>query len=172
MLFRSLLAVFVAMILLPSQSEAQNRRLLQNINRQLGLWQGNGRHWQTPGPAVGYYNPWSAHNSGLVTRGMAYQPRFQNRIDYSQQFFPPVDIGPATITPGLAPLASPLQQMDSNPRVPKINPAQKAPNAFEPRLPPQLEEPKKSVDPMLPDDALDFSKRKPIKSDDFEPIQW
>ncbi len=51
--------------------------------RTLGGGQSAGYHWRTPGPCVGYYNPWSHHNTalriGIVPQGAGpYLHRLEN----------------------------------------------------------------------------------------------
>lgn len=64
---------FVAIIgssLIESEAQAQRFRRPpgQEIGRFLGLGYGNGYHCRTPGPHTDYYNPYSAHNSYLISR--------------------------------------------------------------------------------------------------------
>jgi len=65
----SFVAIFGS-LLIESESQAQlfSRRAGQEIGRFLGLGYGNGYHCRTPGPQADYYNPYSAHNSYLVSR--------------------------------------------------------------------------------------------------------
>ena len=51
-----------------SQAQIRNRPIAQEVGRFLGLGWGNGYHCRTPGPQADYYNPYSAHNSYLVSR--------------------------------------------------------------------------------------------------------
>ena len=44
-------------------------RPFQRLDRWLGLGNGPGYNWQNPGPDSSYYNPWSAHNSSLISAG-------------------------------------------------------------------------------------------------------
>ncbi len=55
-------------------AEAQSSRSfrpVQRLDRWLGVGNGPGYNWQNPGPDSSYYNPWSAHNSSLVSRSGA-----------------------------------------------------------------------------------------------------
>ena len=106
MLLRSVIAIIKVMGLFQAESNAQWRfNPLQRTNRYLGLWAGSGYHFQNPAPNVGCYNPYSNHNSGLVTRG--YIPQDSNMyfnaqprigqpttvLNTVQQPFPPEPIG-------------------------------------------------------------------------------
>ena len=66
----SFVAIFGS-VLIESESQAQlfSRTPGQEIGRFLGLGYGNGYHCRTPGPQADYYNPYSAHNSSLVSHG-------------------------------------------------------------------------------------------------------
>ena len=71
---RAVCLVFVAATLLvtslTSTSSAQWRGLRQpgqKVLRVLGAGYGPGYHWRTPGPNSDYYNPYSAHNSLLIS---------------------------------------------------------------------------------------------------------
>ena len=79
-------------------------RPVHKFNRALGLWAGSGYHYQNPGPQGGYYNPYTAHNSGLITQG--YFPTHQVMMSQSpnigtsvvipppaDEAFPPAPIG-------------------------------------------------------------------------------
>jgi len=74
----SFVAIF-SCVLTESESQAQilRRPLGQELGRFLGLGYGNGYHCRTPGPQADYYNPYSAHNSYLVSRNEAVG-RFSN----------------------------------------------------------------------------------------------
>jgi len=65
----SFVAIFGS-VLIESESQAQLfvGPRIQEINRFLGVGWGNGYHCRTPGPQTDYYNPYSAHNSYLVSR--------------------------------------------------------------------------------------------------------
>ena len=66
----SFVAIFGS-FLIESESQAQifsRRPPGQELGRFLGLGWGNGYHCRTPGPQADYYNPYSAHNSHLVSR--------------------------------------------------------------------------------------------------------
>ena len=69
----SVIVVAAAIIctLSPSEAMAQRGRPGWNqLTRFLGGGHSAGYHWRTPGPAVGYYNPYSHHNSRLRTGGV------------------------------------------------------------------------------------------------------
>lgn len=85
MLLRSVIAILMVVGLFQAESNAQRHLVragayslkrvaqpVQRLNRRLGLWSSAGYHHQTPGPNVGYYNPYNAHNSALVSQG--YMP--------------------------------------------------------------------------------------------------
>ena len=60
--------IAAAITILPEISHAQRGRLTVNqAFRCLGGGVSAGYHWRTPGPNADYYNPYSDHNSMLVT---------------------------------------------------------------------------------------------------------
>ena len=66
--------------------------------RILGGGQSAGYHWRTPGPYIGYYNPWSHHNTalrtGIVPQGAAsYLYRHENCGDAMPTFDEPLGFG-------------------------------------------------------------------------------
>lgn len=200
MLFRSLFAIMIAMIAFSSVSQAQyrdhsrRRPLLQRTNRILGVWQGNGRHWRTPGHDSSYYNPWSAHNSALVSQG--YEP---NTYQGQGQFYvpaPSTQFGtdpfyqpqqqptPRVPTPTNAPLGGsyePFGEKDVDEKVPEIEPVEgqpatkKAPQEIDP-LPSQenlssLELPLDNFQEVLPVQATPIQTT-PIQRQQSSSIQW
>lgn len=66
--------LFAALSLAPNQCQAQRRRFVlgQEIGRFLGAGTGAGYHCSNPGQSTGYYIPYSAHNSLLIS---ANEPR-------------------------------------------------------------------------------------------------
>lgn len=68
-----LLAIFV------DTTDAQIR-ILQRSNRAFGHWTGPGYHKCNPGPNSSYYNPWTRHNSLLISRTPEFQSRFGHEI--------------------------------------------------------------------------------------------
>ena len=70
LLFVCSFAAIFGCLLIESESQAQifRRTPGQELGRFLGLGYGNGYHCRTPGPQADYYNPYSAHNSYLVSR--------------------------------------------------------------------------------------------------------
>ena len=104
MLLRSIIAILMVAGLFQVEANAQRRvRPLKKVNRALGLWTGSGYHYQNPGPQGGYYNPYTAHNSGLVTQGyvpphlmmMSQSPNIGTSVVMppNDQAFPPAPIG-------------------------------------------------------------------------------
>ena len=68
-----LLAIFV------DTTDAQIR-VLQRSNRAFGHWTGPGYHKCNPGPNSSYYNPWTRHNSFLISRTPEFQSRYGQEI--------------------------------------------------------------------------------------------
>lgn len=70
LLFAFSIVAIIGSSLIESESHAQyfRRPPGQELGRFLGLGYGNGYHCRTPGPQADYYNPYSAHNSYLVSR--------------------------------------------------------------------------------------------------------
>lgn len=70
LLFAFCFVAIFGCFLIESESQAQyfRRPPGQEVGRFLGLGYGNGYHCRTPGPQADYYNPYSAHNSYLVSR--------------------------------------------------------------------------------------------------------
>ncbi len=62
-----------------------NRGPVRWSGKFLGAGWGSGNHWENSGVDPSYYNPYSAHNSNLVSRSPEYLARFGNqgdRLDY------------------------------------------------------------------------------------------
>ena len=93
MLLRSIIAMLMVACLFQVEAEAQRWRPLQQTHRALGLWSGSGYHHCAPGPHSGYYNPYTAHNSGLVTQG--YIPPNTMMMNNSPQMM----MGESVVTP-------------------------------------------------------------------------
>jgi hypothetical protein len=66
--------VFAALSMAPSQCQAQRRRFVlgQEIGRYLGAGTGAGYHCANPGQSTDYYNPYSDHNSMLISANQPY----------------------------------------------------------------------------------------------------
>ena len=131
MLLRSILAVVLFTFAFPAISNAQYRferyqPLLQRSNRILGAWHGHGRHWRTPGHDSSYYNPWSAHNSALVTQGYPIDanvgPQYYHPAPV--QAFPNQPIAPQPPTTPLGGSYSPFSDEDVDEKVPEIDPVE------------------------------------------------
>lgn len=131
MLLRSIFAVVLFTVAFPAVSHAQYRYeryqpLLQRTNRVLGAWHGNGRHWRTPGHDSSYYNPWSAHNSALISQGYPVES------NGGAQYYHPAPVQafphqPITPQPPVAPLGgsySPFSDEDVDEKVPEIDPVE------------------------------------------------
>ena len=76
---RPVLSIVICAVLLTtvfsSTGSAQwrgNRQPGQLVFRWLGQGYGPGYHWQNPGPNSNYYNPYSDHNSRLISRPDLY----------------------------------------------------------------------------------------------------
>lgn len=179
MVFRSLLAVILVSVVLPSVSEAQHRRPIQNFNRAMGIWHGHGRHICTPGHDSSYYNPWSAHNSGLVTRGYPVQSQMHFQYYTPQQnvdpfYKPKPKVLPATPLGGSY---EPFGDDDVQEKVPTIDPVEGKPATkreadpadelgsqdFIPLLDPETE---------LPRDALIFPASSPHRTPPTSSANW
>ncbi len=82
------LLAFSATFWLTSQVEAQrpwnSRTRVNRIHRFIGVWVSDGYHLNTPGPSVGYYQPWSAHNTSSFSR---YQKGDRNGAYGSGNFY-------------------------------------------------------------------------------------
>lgn len=65
--------LFAALSITPQQCQAQRRRFVlgQEVGRFLGVGSGAGYHCANPGQSTGYYNPYTAHNSLLIS---AHEP--------------------------------------------------------------------------------------------------
>ena len=106
MLLRFIIAMLMVGCLSQVEANAQLRQMrpFQRANRALGLYSGSGYHYQNPGPRSDYYNPYTAHNSGLVSRGyippnlmmnQLPQPMIGNSVVFpqNQQPLPPAPLG-------------------------------------------------------------------------------
>lgn len=87
---KKILAVTVCLaiaVVCCSEVSAQRAPLkLNQAFRYLGHGQSTGYHWRTPGPCVGYYNPYSRLNSELRIGGVPQGA--QNYVpSYDQQFY-------------------------------------------------------------------------------------
>ena len=175
MLLRLLFAVMVALTVFPSAAQAQrfhaigNRQnVVQRWNRSNGFWHGAGRHYQTPGHDSSYYNAWSAHNSGLVSRG--YYPQNMNYHVQTPQYYQPDPFyTPTPPKPPKKPAAAPLggsyekfDDEDVDEKVPEIEPVEGEPSKTKLELD-ELEDIEDqmfmSTEPIeeLPNDALIYS---------------
>ncbi len=84
---------------------------LNQAFRYLGHGQSTGYHWRTPGPCIGYYNPYSRHNSSLRIGGLPqgaerYVPAYGFQ-DCNNNFAQPStlsNMGPVGIAPGQMPI--------------------------------------------------------------------
>ena len=84
------LAVCMTLLIIPSDS-AEAQRRFQPINRAgrwLGIGYSDGYHQRTPGPNTGYYNPYSAHNSYLLSKDPAYIQEYGDPGNYGNSFNP------------------------------------------------------------------------------------
>ncbi len=143
MLLRSFFAIIIAAVVFPAVSHAQyrysNRQpLLQRPARILGVWHGSGRHWQTPGHDPSCYNPWSAHNSALVSQGNEGQTHYGHGHYHAPTPIPNYGVDPLyhptpTLRPQRpteAPLGGsyePFGDKDVDEKVPEIEPAEGKP---------------------------------------------
>ena len=104
MLLRSIIAILMVAGLFQVEANAQRRAgPVKKFNRALGLWSGSGYHHCSPGPQGGYYNPYTPHNSGLVSQGyfpphllmMGQSPNIGTSVitPPANQAFPPAPIG-------------------------------------------------------------------------------
>lgn len=96
MLLRSIIAMLMVVCLFQVEAEAQRWRPLQQTHRYLGLWSGSGYHHCAPGPHGGYYNPYTAHNSGLVSQG--YIPP-NMMMNHSPQMMVGQSVGQSVVIP-------------------------------------------------------------------------
>ena len=76
-----------------SESHAQlfRRQAGQELGRFLGIGYGNGYHCRTPGPNTDYYNPYSYHNSHLVShhqQGSNFGHRYNATGGMDQNYVP------------------------------------------------------------------------------------
>ena len=88
----SFTALFVCMSS-DSESHAQHRRRQAGaeLGRFLGFGYGNGYHCRTPGPNTDYYNPYSEHNSHLVShyqQGSNFSNHYYNGGGIDQNYVP------------------------------------------------------------------------------------
>ena len=100
----------VAILLFGFANFAQAQRGPLRVNqafRYLGHGQSGGYHWRTPGPCVGYYNPYSQHNSALRIGGTpqgAYGYHLPSSdFGYSNSFDHPSSFGQSNSAPMFTP---------------------------------------------------------------------
>ena len=102
MSIKSLLFVvcIFASLTIAESSYAQRARVRLNQDfRYLGAFQSAGYQWRNPGPCVGYYNPYSHHNSALRIGGYpqgahSYMSRYGGgNYGYTNNFDIPTGLG-------------------------------------------------------------------------------
>ena len=176
-MLRFLFAVILAAILFPTAAQAQRfhsfrngQNVVDRWNRGMGIWHGAGRHWQTPAHDSSYYNAWSAHNSGLVSRG--YYPQNMNFQVHNPQYYQADPFySPKPPKPPKKPAAAPLggsyekfDDEDVDEKVPEIDPVEGEPSKSKLKLD-ELEDIEDqlfmSTEPIdeLPNDALIYSSK-------------
>ena len=106
--FLSLVIGIAISAVTPTEIFAQgphSRGPVRRAGKYLGLGWGSGNHWQNPPVNPGYYNPYSHHNTHLVSRSQEFRTQFgdgsltelgsgypMQNPGYGSDFnFPPVD---------------------------------------------------------------------------------